>query len=123
VDGIEILDISNPASPSPLGALPTTNAYRLALRGTDLYVADGSGGLKVIDVSNPSSPLLTATPTLPGSGPGTLQTLAMGGDRLYAGYTNLDIFDISHPAAPAAKGALSTTFIEDLAVDVPAARR
>jgi len=115
--GIEILDIANPAAPTSVGSLPTTNAYRLALRGTDLYLADGNGGLKVIDVSNPASPQLVATPTLLGSGSGALQTLVLGDSTLYAGYLNLNVFDISTPAAPVAKGSLSTTFVEDMALD------
>ncbi|HEY5284211.1 MAG TPA: hypothetical protein VIM14_15580, partial [Polyangia bacterium] len=115
--GIEVLDISNPALPSAVGALPTTNAIRLAISGGDLYVADGSGGLKVIDVSNPASPHLINTPTLPGSGPVEVDTLALSGASLYVADLGLDIFDLTKPNAPVAKGSLSRTFIQDLAVE------
>ena len=115
--GIEILDISNPAQPSRLGGLATTNATRLVLNGSDLYVADGNGGLKVVDVSNPANPQLVATPTLPSSGPGQLQVLKLSGTRLFAAYVGIDTFDATTPAAPVAKGSLSSTFIEDMEVD------
>ncbi|HEY5284020.1 MAG TPA: hypothetical protein VIM14_14605, partial [Polyangia bacterium] len=82
-----------------------------------LYVAEGSGGLKVIDVSNPASPHLINTPTLPGSDPVEVDALALSGASLYVADIGLDIFDLTKPDAPVAKGSLSRTFIQDLAVD------
>jgi len=115
--GIEVLDISNPASPRRVGSLPSTNAMRLAISGSDLYVADGSGGLKVIDVSNPASPQLVAAPALLVNGPSEVHSLALGSNLLYAAYIGLNVFDVSTPASPTGQGSLSATFIQDLAVD------
>jgi hypothetical protein len=117
VSGIEVLDISNPAQPTAIGALPTTNALRLAVAGNDLYVADGAGGLKVIDVSIASSPQLVATPKLLVNGPSEVDSLVTDGSMLYAAYIGLNVFDLTNPASPLGKGSLSSTFIEDLAVE------
>jgi hypothetical protein len=83
--GLQVLDVSNPASPSVIGQLPSTDgqvAYgNVAISGTRLYLATfaNHSTLQVIDVSNPS------TPTALGTVPGIISSVAVSNDLLYAG--------------------------------------
>jgi hypothetical protein len=83
--GLQIVDASNPASPSVVGQLPPTDGqvYRSsgAISGTRLYMADfaNHARLQVIDVSDPSSPLVLGTV------PGPIYTVALSQYFLYAG--------------------------------------
>ena len=55
---MEILDVSNPASPVYLGQVVTPSVISgIFVSGTYAYVADGWEGLRVIDVSNPTAPV------------------------------------------------------------------
>jgi hypothetical protein len=60
--GLQILDISNPASPILVGTYNTSGtAYGVYVSGKYAYVADDTSGLHVINVSNPGSPTLVGT--------------------------------------------------------------
>ncbi|MBP8123643.1 MAG: hypothetical protein KBG20_12315 [Caldilineaceae bacterium] len=60
--GVRILDISNPASPQPLGLLARglSPPHTLALAGSHLLVASIMGGVRIADVSLPGSPVYTS---------------------------------------------------------------
>jgi hypothetical protein len=54
---LQVIDISNPASPLKVGSCDTSgHAYGIAVGGNYAYVADGEAGLQVIDVSDPANP-------------------------------------------------------------------
>jgi hypothetical protein len=56
-DGLQVIDVSNPAAPRRLGGFDTSGmAYGVQVVGTLAYVADYFDGLQVIDVSNPAAP-------------------------------------------------------------------
>jgi uncharacterized protein (TIGR03437 family) len=56
---LTVVDISNPRAPVWLASYPTSGfEERLALSGTQVFVANGAAGLSVIDVSNPTAPAL-----------------------------------------------------------------
>jgi hypothetical protein len=63
-DGLQVVDVQNPASPTVLGSITTDQAFRaLDVQGSVAYVVDfstieGTGGLQLIDVSNPAKPAL-----------------------------------------------------------------
>lgn len=64
-NSVTIVDVSNPASPTLIGAIPRTetpSAHNLWIDGTTLYVASSSGTRSVhaYDVSDPANPRLTA---------------------------------------------------------------
>src|SRR5262245_5358495 len=61
--GVQILDISNPDSPSVVATVDTPNAVSLgaAISGSYAYVAQGALGLQILDISNPASPTVVAT--------------------------------------------------------------
>ena len=64
--GLQIIDVTNPASPKWEGSLDTPgSAQNVAVSGTTAYVADGDGGLRIVDVSNPLAPVEVAALTAP----------------------------------------------------------
>ena len=57
---VQVINVSNPGSPSIVGSLPTTTATKIAASGSKVYVIDGLQ-FKIIDVSNPAAPWLVST--------------------------------------------------------------
>ena len=56
--GLEVMNISNPAAPVSLLAIPTAGQPSdVTTLNNSLYLADGSGGLRVLTLSNPAAPL------------------------------------------------------------------
>ena len=101
--GLQIIDVSNPASPTLTATLDTSGwAWRVTLSadGNTAFVASDRSGLQIIDVSNPASPTLTAT--LKTSGNAVDVTLSADGNTAFvAGFNSgLQIIDISNPASP-----------------------
>ena len=96
--GLQIIDISAPASPILAGNYDTPGYARgVFVSGSYAYVADEFSGLQIIDISNPASPILT----------GSYETLAnafdvfVSGDYAYvADGETLQIIDVSNPADP-----------------------
>jgi hypothetical protein len=66
---LQVYDVSNPAA-APVKAAtyrtPGGRPLRVALQGTQAYVADGLEGLQVVDLSTPSMPRLVGTYKTPG---------------------------------------------------------
>jgi hypothetical protein len=57
--GLQIIDISNPASPTLVGTYNTSgNAWDVAIAGRNAYVSDELLGIKIVDISNPAAPTL-----------------------------------------------------------------
>ena len=55
-DGLQILDVSNPAAVTRLGGYDTpSNAFDVQVVGNLAYVADFTAGLQILDVSNPAA--------------------------------------------------------------------
>src|SRR4051794_40345987 len=55
--GLQVIDVSNPASPQRVGGYDTSGtAYGVTVSGNCAYVADFDSGLRVIDVSDPAHP-------------------------------------------------------------------
>ena len=59
-DGLEIINVSDPAHPFAMTTVATENAWAVRLNGNYAYVADGDAGIAMIDISNPESPFLAA---------------------------------------------------------------
>jgi len=55
-EGIKVLDVTNPAMPRPLGALPLEDAHSIYLARTYAYVAAGKNGLVILDIERPDAP-------------------------------------------------------------------
>ncbi|HIK33875.1 MAG TPA: DUF4347 domain-containing protein [Oscillatoriales cyanobacterium M59_W2019_021] len=95
--GLQIVDISNPATPTLLGSYDTPGqAWSTAIEGNLAYVADHDSGVHILDISNP------ATPTLLGSyaTPGQALEVKIAGNLAYVAdmFQGLRILDISNPA-------------------------
>ncbi|MDD1458344.1 cadherin domain-containing protein, partial [Dolichospermum sp. ST_sed7] len=57
--GLQIIDISNPTTPTLKGNYDTSGlAYGVQVVGNYAYVADYTSGLQIIDISNPTTPTL-----------------------------------------------------------------
>ena len=58
--GLQVLDISNPAKPVPVGSA-SVSAKAIALSGSHAYLAGYSGSdgarLQIVDITNPASPV------------------------------------------------------------------
>jgi hypothetical protein len=100
-NGLQIIDISNPANPVAVGLYDTEgNALGVTLSGNYAYVAASSGGLQIIDISNPANPVAVGHYDTSGSAKG----VALSGNYAYVADNGdgLQIIDISNPANPVA---------------------
>ena len=103
--GLQVVDISNPASPAIVGSVSFSDAAMgVAVAGTHAYVAAHSSGLQVVDISNPASPVIVGGVDTPGAAFG----VAVAGNHAYvADWTSgLQAVDISNPASPVIVGSL-----------------
>lgn len=98
-DGIEILDLIDPAAPVTVAEIPTlVHSWDVAFKDDIVYVADGAGGLAVIDVTNPAAPLhLLSVPT---AGSAVDVCVSNGLAMVALGSAGVDVFDISDPVNP-----------------------
>jgi len=98
--GLQIIDVSNPASPFRMGAYDTPGeAFGVAISGSYAYVADGDSGLQIIDVSNPASPIRKGAYNTPGNA----WNVAISDNYAYVADSaagGLQIIDVSKPASP-----------------------
>jgi hypothetical protein len=106
-DGLRIVDIKNPASPTLIGSYDTPNqATHLEVTGNHVILGQWNLGFRIIDVSNPASPVQVSYYDTPGNASG----LAVEGNLLYVadGNAALEVFDISNPASPTMIGMNET---------------
>src|SRR5262249_13637152 len=102
LEGLQIVDISNPSQPALIGSWTDGSgyqAYGVAANGSVVYLADSGNGLKVLDVSNPSAPILIGSLGIP------TRVLTLSGSTLYlqsGGY--VFVVDVTDPTAPAVRG-------------------
>jgi hypothetical protein len=66
-DGLEIINISDPAHPFTVTTIASENAWAVRVSDGYAYLADGAGGLAVIDVAVPQQAALVAHLPLPGA--------------------------------------------------------
>lgn len=82
--GLQIIDISNPTSPTLVGSYDTpTCAFDVVVAGNHAYVADGST-LQLIDISNPDSMTLAGSYNVQ-SPVGFAVSVAVAGNYAYLG--------------------------------------
>jgi hypothetical protein len=102
---LEVIDITNPASPVLVSAYDTPGSSRgVAVDGDHAFVADVTA-FRIIDVSNPASPVLAGTYIPPNS----VLDVAVAGDLAFLAVfdVGLQIVNITNAAAPALVGAFS----------------
>ena len=106
--GLQIIDISNPTTPSLKGNYDTSDhAWGVQVMGNYAYVADGESGLQIIDISNPTTPILKGNYNTSGTAFG----VQVVGNYAYVADTSsgLQIIDISNPTTPILKGNYNTS--------------
>ncbi|MCD6259475.1 MAG: hypothetical protein J7J31_07720 [Helicobacteraceae bacterium] len=109
--GLQIIDITDPATPTHLGSIDTPSyAYGVTLSadGTKAYVADGGSGLQIIDITDSTAPTRLGSFDTPGSTQDV--TLSADGTTAYVADYNsgLQIIDIIDPATPTHLGSFGT---------------
>jgi hypothetical protein len=98
-DGIQVIDLSDPAAPVVRGAVDTPGyAVGVAAAGPFVYVADGFQGLRAVDVANPASPKLAGGVDTPGFAYG----VTIAGDVAYVADWSggVAVVSIADPAQP-----------------------
>ncbi len=97
-DGIEIFDVSNPASPQSISFYSTGggSANGVFVSGNYLFIAYGSVGLHVLDVTNPFMPIYRSSLVLPGFA--DVENVFVSGNYAYLAAKNSGMYvvDISN---------------------------
>ena len=131
-EGLQIIDISDPAAPTAAGSLSDSEAINIdnaaalstaAINGsTYALIASSNEGLQIIDISDPAAPTaagsLSDSATINIDNAAALSTAAINGSTyalIASSNEGLQIIDISDPAAPTAAGSLSDS--ETLSID------
>jgi len=95
--GLRVLDVSNPFSPSEVGAhvWPGSSAEDIAASGNYVYLTNGV--LEIVDVANPAAPTVVGLFQA-----GNVFGLAVAGNYVYVADLQLGliIVDVSNPANP-----------------------
>jgi hypothetical protein len=101
-DGLQIVDVSNPASPTLRSTYP--DVQDIAIVGEVVYALDTSG-FKILDVSAPDHPLLLGRFTLqdPWSKPADLTAVSSIVYMTLPPEVGLLVVDVSDPASPVQK--------------------
>jgi hypothetical protein len=106
--GLDIVDVSNPSSPTLIGNYNSGgNIYQdVAIQGNLVYIADGSG-LRILDISDPIHPAPDGYYPLPG---GQAKAVAISGTLgvIADGSTGIYVLDVSNPANPILAGNFNT---------------
>lgn len=113
--GIELVDVSNPAAPTRAGSLPLSGwVDQLVVRGGMAYVGNGSD-LFVVNIATPAKPVLVRRVTLAGTYGLTTQTHFL----FTTGLGTLSVFDLTRPSAPrtlATTGLSPPQYVRSLSV-------
>ena len=109
VDGLVVLNISSPASPSLVGQLYLHGSgIGIDVSGNYAYLADGDSGFQIIDVSNPANPTLAGSYDTPSD---AYDVFVLGNYAYVADdYSGLQIIDVSNPANPTLAGSYETHY-------------
>jgi hypothetical protein len=78
INQMDVLNVSNPASPSLVNTVAMTNPHGLAKDGDKIFVCDGQDGLKMYDATDRSMPKLQKHI----SGPETFDVIALNGTAI-----------------------------------------
>ncbi len=96
--GLQIIDITNPASPEIVGSIDTPDwAYHLAVSDGYVYLTDWDAGLQVIDVADPGNPVIVAALALAGPAGGIVLS---GQSRIADWDVGMQVIDVANPLAP-----------------------
>ena len=104
--GLQVVDLSDPASPQVVGSYTDAQGYDVAdvaVSGRYAYVAASGGGLHVVDISNPASPRLVSSQKDGTAGDYT--NIAVLGQYVYVGALyGLRVINVADPTDPQRRG-------------------
>ena len=103
--GLQIVDVSEPASPKLAGSFRSNDSASLGVCvvGSLAYLADGSAGLRILDVSQPEAPVQIALHTnwLGTNSAHAFNVRVEGGFAFVAaGQAGLQVVDVRNPRKP-----------------------
>jgi hypothetical protein len=116
IQGLQILDLTNPISPTLRGYYPSPYAIDVHVFGTRAYLKEAVGPVELLDISNPDQPTLIGTLYTD-----EVQAVDQANNRAYfltsdrTGCTTpfctirhhkLTIFDVSNPSTPVREGTI-----------------
>ena len=113
LNGLVILDISDPAVPTLASRYYFHGHGQDILKsGTYVYIADGEAGVQIVDVSDPLNPVSAGSYDTPGYA----WAVRLSGSSLYVadGDQGLVILDVSDPGHPTLTGVYDTWNARDL---------
>jgi Ca2+-binding RTX toxin-like protein len=113
--GLQIIDISNPATPTFKGNYDTSGrAYGVQVVGNYAYVADYQSGLQIIDISNPAAPTLKGNYQTSGN---AFDVQIVGNYAYVADYEGglqiLDVSDFTNPSTSTVTLAVSPSSVTE----------
>ena len=138
--GVQIIDVTNPASPAPVAAITDdTDGFTMLRGASDIAITQISGrtyavvtalrddGIQIIDMTDPASPAPVAAITDDTDGFTTLSgadgvAITQISGRTYAvvtAYGNIQIIDMTDPASPAPVAAITGGYSEFTTLDIP----
>lgn len=105
--GIQVLDVTNPASPSLVTTLPLVNGLESVGRVGNTLVAGGGDGVTLYDLTVPSAPTLVTTWLPSPTEAFYVEWVTLSGNTAYVcdGYLGLMVLDLSTPASPVLLGS------------------
>lgn len=107
LDGLAIVDVSDPTAPALIGRAAIDGQARgLAIDGDHAYVAAGAGGLVVVDVSDLRAPKVKGAARVAGS---AIRVDYANGLAFVAAWNDARVYDVSNPSAPRFVGAARMT--------------
>jgi hypothetical protein len=115
VNGLKILDVSDPNQPVLLGAYDTAGvAMAVDVVGDYAYLADPSAGLQVINVQDPTRPILRGACSISG----VAEHIHVVGNYVYvaAGESGLQVIDVRDPVYPLRVGSYTGVTAHDVCV-------
>ncbi len=102
--GVNIIDVSNTASPQHIADYPGFQTY-IAGKNNTVYATGGPEGCLFLDVSDPSSPAEAYSYSLPSS----TWDVAVSGNYAYSGSNGFRVYDISDKNHPVQVGYHQTS--------------
>ena len=113
---LDILDISNPVSPTLMGSFGVSDIQDMYMDGGRAYLIDSRYAfppqLEIVDISTPSNSKLLS---VYGSTIDHLKSVYAKGDYVYVfNYDRLQVLDVSNPVSPTLSGRLDCKFLTDI---------
>lgn len=118
-DGLYLIDISNPESPTPVGFIEMSAARFVYLDGNYAYVSRMGNGLDIVDISDPANPFVTSNYYIGGDpGKGQVEELIVRDNLAYVTLmlSGMLILDVSDPYNPVQVGMYPAYLVEDIAL-------